>query len=83
MTKKEKKEVIKGVLKLIMIAASIKFMFMIDNVLEFVVDTNGKGMIQESVREFTHSSRFEKCLIVNPQTPVAQKVADEVVFRRF
>ena len=63
MTKKEKKEVIKGVLKLIMIAASIKFMFMIDSMLEFVVDTIGKGMIQESVREFSHSSRFKKCLL--------------------
>ena len=42
-----------------MTAASIKFMFMIDRMLEFVVDTIGKGMIQESVREFSHSSRFE------------------------
>ena len=25
---------------------------------------------------------FEKVLIINPQTPVAQKIADEVVFRR-
>jgi len=40
-----------------MISASIKFMFMIDSMLEFVVDTIGKGMIQESVREFSHSSR--------------------------
>ena len=26
---------------------------------------------------------FSKFLTVNPQAPVAQKVADEVVFRRF